>query len=109
VGVADAADIAKGVTITTGTGPADDYAVVELCPEPQTVQVWSNTNASFTCGSLTVDVDAGLVTLATSDDVEIDVGPGSSVLLDDDGTGTNVMIEILAGSALVRVGTSSLS
>ncbi len=102
VGVADAADNAKGVTITTGTGPANDYAVVELCLEPMTIHVWSNANATFTCGSLTVDVDAGLVTLVTSDGAEIDVGPGSSVYLDDDGT--TVTVEVLTGTARIRIG-----
>ncbi len=102
VGVFDAADNAKGVTITTGNDPPDDYAVVELCKEPQTIHIWSNTKATFTCGSLTVDVATGLVTLLTSDGAEIDIGPGSSVYLEDDGE--TVTVEVLNGTAVLRVG-----
>jgi hypothetical protein len=102
VGVFDAADNAKGVTITTGNDPPDDYAVVELCKEPQTIHIWSNTKATFTCGSLTVDVATGLVTLLTSDGAEIDIGPGSSLYLEDDGE--TVTVEVLNGTAVLRVG-----
>ena len=107
VGVFDAADNAKGVTIATGNGPPDDYAIVELCTEQQTVHIWANTSATHTCGSLTVDVTEGLITLPTSDGAEIDIGPGSSVILEDDGE--TVTIEVLIGTALIRLGDLTIN
>jgi probable HAF family extracellular repeat protein len=101
--ISDATDPAKGVTLTTEPGPEGDTATVELCANPSfQVAIYQGTSADFTCGSLTVDVLRGLVTVGTSDGAEVAVEGGSSVHLDDDGT--NVRIEVLVGTATVTVG-----
>lgn len=101
--VSDATDDTKGVTLTTGPGPADDKATVEFCVDPPfEIGIYQETEATFTCGSLTVDVITGLVTLRTSDGAETSVAGGSSVHLDDDGT--DVTIEVVSGTAVVTVG-----
>lgn len=101
--VSDAADDTKGVTLTTGPGPTDDKATVEFCANsPFEIGIYQDTEATFTCGSLTVDVITELVTVLTSDEAETSLGGGSSVHFDDDGA--DVLIEVVAGSATVMVG-----
>jgi probable HAF family extracellular repeat protein len=101
--ISDAADPAKGVTLTTAPGPEGDTATVELCANPPfQVGIYEDTRADFTCGSLTVDVTSGVITVGTSDGSGVTLEGGSSVHLDDDAT--NVRIEVLVGTATVTVG-----
>lgn len=100
--VLDSVDLADGVDVLIPGAAGDAHADFAFCGLPGDVWIWTGTASTHTCASHHVDVDTGLVTLFTSDGARIDVGDGSSLIVEDDGVA--VVIEVVTGTANVTVG-----
>ena len=105
VAVSDAVRLDRGVRVVTSNVAVETFADLRFCGRPERVEVRDQSAVTFTCGSLLVEVDSGLVRAATSDGATIAIGGGSSVLIDEvDGA---VTVESLAGSATVTANGST--
>jgi hypothetical protein len=97
--VSDAADVTDGVIVVVADEVIETFADLKFCGRPEVVGVRDGSTATFTCGSLLVEVADGLVRIETSDGASVQVPSSSTVLIDD--TPGDVTVEAVVGDAQI--------